>query len=81
MIKLEEWVDIVSLHRQGLSIKAIARRLDISRNTVRLALRRKEPPAYRPAGGAVQARSVSRTISLPAWPSSRSSPPSCCSRR
>ena len=39
-------MDIVSLHRQGLSIKAIARRLDISRNTVRLALRRKEPPAY-----------------------------------
>ncbi len=47
MIKLEEWVDIVFLHRQGLSIKAISRRLGISRNTVRLALRRKEPPAYR----------------------------------
>jgi len=46
LIKLEEWVDIVSLHRQGLSIKAIARRLDISRNTVRLALRRKEAPVY-----------------------------------
>ncbi len=50
MIKLEEWVDIVSLHRQGLSIKAIARRLGISRNTVRSALRREGPPAYaRPA--------------------------------
>lgn len=24
MIRLEEWVDIVSLHNQGLSIKAIA---------------------------------------------------------
>ena len=46
MIKLEEWVDIVSLHRQGLSIKAIARRLEISRNTVRSALRRGGPPAY-----------------------------------
>jgi transposase len=46
LITLEEWVDIISLHRQGLSIKAIARRLDISRNTVRLALRRKEPPSY-----------------------------------
>ena len=46
MIKLEEWVDIVSLHRQGLSIKAISRRLSVSRNTVRLALRRKEPPVY-----------------------------------
>jgi len=50
VIKLEEWVDIVSFHRQGLSIKAIARRLEISRNTVRSALRRGGPPAYnRPA--------------------------------
>jgi transposase len=50
LITLEEWVDIVSLHRQGLSIKAISRRLGVSRNTVRLALRRKEPPSYhRPA--------------------------------
>lgn len=46
MIKLEEWVNIISLHRQGLSIKAIARRLGISRNTVRAALRREGPPAY-----------------------------------
>ncbi len=38
MIRLEEWVDIVSLHRQGLSIKAIARQLGISRNAVRRAL-------------------------------------------
>jgi transposase len=37
-------VDIVSLHRQGLSIRAIARRLDVSRNTVRAALRRPGPP-------------------------------------
>jgi transposase len=44
LIKLEEWVDIVSLHRQGLSIRAIARRLDVSRNTVRAALRRLGPP-------------------------------------
>jgi transposase len=50
LIKLEEWVDIVSLHRQGLSIKAISRRLGVSRNTVRLALRRPGPPLYqRPA--------------------------------
>lgn len=44
MISLEEWVDIVALHRQGLSIKAIARRLGISRNAVRRALRRDGPP-------------------------------------
>lgn len=44
MIRLEEWVDIVSLHKQGLSIKAIARRTGLSRNTVRAALRRDGPP-------------------------------------
>ncbi len=48
MIKLEEWVDIVSLHRQGLSIRAIARRLGVSRNTVRAALRRPGPPTRAP---------------------------------
>jgi len=40
VIRLEEWVDIVSMHRQGLSIRAIARRLGVSRNTVWAALRR-----------------------------------------
>jgi transposase len=50
VIRLEEWVDVVALHRQGLSIKAISRRLGISRNTVRAALRREGPPVYaRPA--------------------------------
>ncbi len=44
MIRLEEWVDIVSLHKQGLSIKAIVRRTGHSRNTVRAALRRDGPP-------------------------------------
>jgi transposase len=50
VIRLEEWVDVVALHRQGLSIKAISRRLGISRNTVRAALCREGPPVYaRPA--------------------------------
>lgn len=40
-------MDIVSLHRQGLSIKAIARQLGVGRNTVRRALHREGPPAYR----------------------------------
>lgn len=46
MISLEEWVDIVSLHRQGWSIKKIARELGISRNAVRRALHRGGPPEY-----------------------------------
>jgi len=45
VITREEWVDIISLHRQGLSIRAISARLGISRNTVRAALRRQGPPA------------------------------------
>jgi len=48
LIRLEEWVDIVSLHKQGLSIKAIARKLGLSRNTVRAALRRDGPPERAP---------------------------------
>lgn len=47
MISLEEWVDVVSLHRQGLGIKTIARQLGISRNAVRRALERGGPPCYR----------------------------------
>lgn len=50
MIRLGEWVDIVSLHKQGLSIKAIARRMGVSRNTVRAALRRDGPPERAPRG-------------------------------
>jgi len=47
LISMEEWVDIVALHRQGVSIKAISRELGVGRNTVRRALRREGPPAYR----------------------------------
>lgn len=46
MIRLEEWVDIISLHRQGLGIKAISRRLHISRNAIRRAIRKAGPPVY-----------------------------------
>ena len=46
MISLEEWVDIVSLHRQGWGIKKLARQLGISRNAVRRALLRGGPPEY-----------------------------------
>jgi transposase len=46
LIRLEEWVDIVSRHNAGQSIRSIARDLDISRNTVRATLRREGPPHY-----------------------------------
>ena len=45
MITLGEVVMILDLHRQGLSISEIARRLDIDRKTVRTYLARGlEPP-------------------------------------
>jgi transposase len=47
LLRLEEWVDIVARHNSGETIKAIARELGISRNTVRATLRREGPPRYR----------------------------------
>ncbi len=45
---MEDWAEIRRLHRgEDMSIKAIARRLRISRNTVRSALAADEPPRYR----------------------------------
>jgi len=41
-------VEIRVLHRQGLAIRAIARQLKVSRNTVRQVLRGKAPRSYRP---------------------------------
>lgn len=58
MIDVEDWAEIRRLHRaEGLSIKAIVRRLGVSRNTVRDALRRDVPPRYErtPVGSAVDA--------------------------
>jgi transposase len=46
LIRLEEWVDIVSRRAAGQSIKGIARELGVSRNTVRATLRRQGPPHY-----------------------------------
>lgn len=46
MITVEAWTTIRYLYAQGLSIRAIAKQLDISRNTVREALRSEEPPSY-----------------------------------
>ncbi|MEZ5219793.1 MAG: IS21 family transposase [Ilumatobacteraceae bacterium] len=53
MIDVEDWAEIRRLHRaEGMSIKAIARRTGLARNTVRDALRSDAPPAYqRPSPG------------------------------
>jgi transposase len=58
VLSVDDWAEIRRLHRaEGLSIKAIVRRLRISRNTVRKALASHEPPRYerRPAGSIVDA--------------------------
>jgi hypothetical protein len=55
VIKLGELVMILDLHRQGLSVSAIARHLCIDRKTVRSAIAKGlEPPKYktRPPSGA-----------------------------
>jgi transposase len=47
VISVEDWAEIRRLHRaEGVSIKEIARRLGVARNTVRDALRSEEPPRY-----------------------------------
>ena len=53
VISVEDWAEIRRLHRaEGMPIKAIARRLGVSRNTVRRALAEDSPPRYqRPAKG------------------------------
>jgi transposase len=50
---VEDWAEIRRLHRsEGLPVKAIARRLEVARNTVRSAWAVDEPPRYaRPLGG------------------------------
>jgi transposase len=55
VITVEDWAEIRRLHRaEGMSIRAIARHLDIARNTVREALRSDGPPRYeRTAAGSI----------------------------
>jgi transposase len=55
-LNVENWAEIRRLNRsEGMTIKAIARSLGISKNTVRRALRAPEPPKYQraPTGSAV----------------------------
>lgn len=48
---MEEWAEIRRLYRaEGMSIKAIARKLHLARNTVRSAVRSSQPPRYVRAG-------------------------------
>jgi len=55
VLSVEDWAEIRRLHRsEGLPIKAIARVLGVSRNTVRAALSSAAPPRYvRKPGGSI----------------------------
>jgi transposase len=58
LIDVEDWAEVRRLHRaEKLGVKTIARRLGISRNTVRRALRSETPPRYEraPQGSIVDA--------------------------
>lgn len=58
MIHVEDWAGIRRMYRmEGLSARAVARRLGISKNTVLRALASDRPPRYRraPKGSAVDA--------------------------
>ncbi|MFN2487078.1 MAG: IS21 family transposase [Acidimicrobiia bacterium] len=47
MLKVEDWAEIRRLYRaEGWSIKEIVRRLGVSRNTVRMAVRSETPPRF-----------------------------------
>ena len=47
MLNVEDWAEIRRLHRaEGMPIKAIARVMGCSKNTVRSAIRAVGPPSY-----------------------------------
>jgi transposase len=71
VIKLEDWAEIRHLHvGEGMPIKAIARKLGLSRNTVRNAVRSATPPRYeRPVKGSIVDAVEPRIRELlKAWP-------------
>ncbi|GII96370.1 transposase [Sinosporangium siamense] len=68
---MEDWAEVRRLHRaEGMPIKAIVRRLGISRNTVRRALASDEPPKYRraPTGSVVDPFEPQIRALLTEWP-------------
>lgn len=53
MLKVERWAELRREHFvRGISIKELARRTGLARNTIRMALRTEGPPAYRRAPSA-----------------------------
>jgi hypothetical protein len=82
VIIVEDWAEIRCLHRaEQMPIKAIARLLGVSKNTVRRAVRLDARPGmsghrgvHYGRGGAANPR-VSPTASRPAAPSLQTSPP------
>jgi transposase len=55
VLSVEDWAEIRRLHRaEGMPVKAIARVMKVSRNTVRAAVASDRPPKYqRPARGSI----------------------------
>jgi transposase len=71
VLSVEDWAEIRRLHRsERMPIKVIARRLGISRNTVRAALRAEVPPRYERAakGSIVDAVEPQIRALLAEWP-------------
>ena len=72
MSSVKDWAEIRRLHRaEGMPIKAIARAMGCSKNTVKRALAAAEPPRYqRRAGGGSIVDAVEPRIRelLQAWP-------------
>jgi len=48
MLRLEEWMEVKDLHRQGHSIRTVAKLTGLARNTVRKALRQSAPVTAAP---------------------------------
>ena len=71
MISVEDWAEIRRLHRaEQMPIRAIARKLGISRNTVRRAVAGNEPPRYQraPQGSIVDVVEPQIRELLQRWP-------------
>jgi transposase len=82
VISVEDWAEIRRLYRaEGLSIRQIARMRDVSRNTVRAAVRSDGPPRYARAAKHGRDRSESALASRAVRRISRVARPWSCHRR